>query len=276
MNYNPFLFLNSSQPIGIFDSGIGGLTVANAIHKLLPSESLIYYGDTAHFPYGDKSPEAISAYSKGVAEFLLTKNCKAIVIACNTASSLGFDTVKKLVGNSIPVINVIDPVIELIRSRKDLHKVGVIGTRGTIKSKVYEHKLLGLNQDLQVQTLATPLLAPMIEEGFFNNNISKTIIHSYLSRPKLKKIDVIVLACTHYPLIKPEIVAYYKDKVEIIDNAQVAAIYTKKKLAELNLLSNAEKPKHLFYVSDFTTSFQNSTKVFFADKVNLELKNIWK
>lgn len=276
MNYNPFLFLNSSQPIGIFDSGIGGLTVANAIHKLLPSESLIYYGDTAHFPYGDKSPEAISAYSKGVAEFLLTKNCKAIVIACNTASSLGFDTVKKLVGNSIPVINVIDPVIELIRSRKDLHKVGVIGTRGTIKSKVYEHKLLGLNQDLQVQTLATPLLAPMIEEGFFNNNISKTIIHSYLSRPKLKKIDAIVLACTHYPLIKPEIVAYYKDKVEIIDNAQVAAIYTKKKLAELNLLSNAEKPKYLFYVSDFTTSFQNSTKVFFVDKVNLELKNIWK
>ncbi len=268
--------MNSTQPIGIFDSGIGGLTVANAIHKLLPSESLIYYGDTAHFPYGDKSPEAISKYSEGVAKFLISKNCKAIVIACNTASSLGFETVKKLVGDSILVINVIDPVIELIENLNHINRVGVIATKGTIKSKVYDTKLLKIDREIQVQTLATPLLAPMIEEGFFNNNISKTIIHSYLSRPKLKKIDAIILACTHYPLIKPEIAAYYKAKIEIIDNALVTAEYIKIKLKELDLLSDSKNPKLQFYVSDFTTSFQNSTKVFFEDKVHLELKNIWK
>lgn len=267
--------MSSALPIGIFDSGIGGLTVASVINKLLPKEQLIYFGDTAHLPYGDKSPEAIKYYSLKIGKFLADKNCKAIVIACNTASSHGYHDLVQFLGSEIPILNVIDPVVETIVNSGKYHKIGVIGTKSTIKSDVYARKIREKDSKIAVASVATPLLAPMIEEGFFNNTISKTVINSYLSSPKLKKIDSLILACTHYPLIKPEISAFYNGNVDIINTADIVAAHVSHRLQQLQLLNTGEAAKHQFYVSDYTGSFENSTKLFFGEKIHLKLQPIW-
>lgn len=267
---------HASDPIGIFDSGIGGLTVANAIHQKLPNESIIYFGDTAHLPYGDKSPDSIKYYSIRISQFLLKHHAKMIVIACNTASSMAFDTVIDFVSGQVPVINVIDPVVDTVAALKNLQKVGVIGTKGTIKSDIYAKKLKAKSKKIEVASLATPLLAPMIEEGFFNNKISRSIIASYLSNRRFNKIDSLILACTHYPLIKPEIEEYYSNKINIIDSAGVVANHVQQVLKEHQMLSKNKKPKHHFYVSDFTNSFEESTKNFFKSKIHLEEVEMWK
>jgi glutamate racemase len=264
------------SPIGVFDSGIGGLTVADAIQKILPFEKLIYFGDTAHLPYGDKAPESIRSYSVRIADFLLEQGCKMIVIACNTASSIAYETVKKHVGNKAIVVDVINPVVEEVSSMKKVHHVGVIGTRATIRSNAYMNRITGLNPKMKVSSLATPLLAPMIEEGFFNNKISRTIINSYLSRPKIKKIDALILACTHYPLIKPEIEEYYKKNIFIVDAADIVAHRVHHLLGAHQLLNPGTKGKHRFFISDFTKSFEESTKIFFRGKIRLEHLNLWK
>jgi len=236
---------------------------------------LIYFGDTAHLPYGDKSPEAIKHFSLKIAQFLLEKQCKMIVIACNTASSLAYNDLVACIGNKIPVLNVIDPVVDFVAAEKQLKCVGVIGTKATIHSDLYAKKLQLARPGIEVKSLATPLLAPMIEEGFFSNTISKTVIHSYLTSPKLKNIDSLILACTHYPLIQAEIEEFYHEKVTIINSAAIVAQSVQKKLAELNLLSKVEAKKHQFFVSDYTSSFEKSTKLFFGEKIQLKLKNIW-
>lgn len=264
----------SSDPIGIFDSGIGGLTVASAISEALPSENIIYFGDTAHLPYGDKSPDSIKYYSIRIADFLLEKKAKCIVIACNTASSIAYEAVKKHTGGRVPVVSVIEPTVKRITDSFDKGKIGVIGTKGTVKSDVYRKKLQEANPALDVVSLATPLLAPMIEEGFFNNKISKTVIDSYLSRPKLKKIDALILACTHYPLIRKEIASFYSKNTAIIDSAEAVALRVKELLSEKELL-NKGKSSRKFFVSDFTQSFQESTKIFFKGKISLEHYPIW-
>jgi glutamate racemase len=163
----------SLGPIGIFDSGIGGLTVASAIHKILPREPLVYFGDTAHFPYGEKSADALRYYAIRISQFLLRHDCKMIVIACNTASSVAYKTVVDFVGDGIPVVNVIDPVVKEIVSNRQIKKVGIIATKATVKSDMYAKKIHALNKKVEVSSLATPLLAPMIEEGFFDNKISR-------------------------------------------------------------------------------------------------------
>ena len=267
--------MSSPLPIGIFDSGIGGLTVANAIRKILPNEQLIYFGDTAHMPYGDKSPEAIKFYSLKIAKFLLDKQCKVIVIACNTASSHAFHELLHFLGDQVPIINVIDPVVDMMVKKGQDKKIGVIGTKSTIRSDIYAKKFKAENPDIEVSSLATPLLAPMIEEGFFDNNISKTVINSYLSSSKLKKIDSLILACTHYPLIKPEISSFYKGKVNIINTAEIVAQHVKDRLADLKLLNDEPAKKHQFFVSDYTPSFAKSTRLFFGEKINLTLYPIW-
>jgi glutamate racemase len=266
----------SNQPIGIFDSGIGGLTVANAIQEAMPNESLIYFGDTAHFPYGEKSPEAIESYSIKIADFLIKNNCKMIVIACNTASSIAYEAVKKHLAGKAPVVSVIDPVVKAVSDLYTEGRIGVIATKATVKSDMYNQKIMEQNSKLEVMSLATPLLAPMIEEGFYNNKISKTIIESYLSKPKLKKIDALILACTHYPLIRKEIEEYYKNKVKIIDSAEIVAAYTKALLKKENLLTTKTTKKHHFYVSDYTQSFEQSSRFFFKGKIQLEHYHLWK
>lgn len=268
--------LKATQPIGIFDSGIGGLTVANAIAKALPKEQLIYFGDTAHLPYGDKSPDSIKYYSIRIAQFLMQKHCKMIVVACNTASALAYETVKDFVGGKVPVIDVVEPVVDEIVKDKTNKHIGVIATKGTIKSDIYAKKIKEINKHLSVASQATPLLASMIEEGFFNNKISRTIIFDYLSRPKLKKIDSLVLACTHYPLIRKEVEEFYKGKIKIYDNAEVVAKRVAATLKALKLLSSAKNNHHHFYVSDYTKSFEESSRFFFPSKIKLEQAAIWK
>lgn len=263
--------MSSALPIGIFDSGIGGLTVAGAIHRILPNEQLIYFGDTAHLPYGDKSPEAIKSYSLNIGRFLLSQNCKMIVIACNTASSHAYQELVKEIGNQVPIINVIDPVVDTLVQTKKYHNIGVIGTKSTIQSGLYASKIHQIDPGIKVSSLATPLLAPMIEEGFFDNNISHTVIQSYLSSPKLKGIDSLVLACTHYPLIKTEISEYYHGNVDIINTAEIVAEYVKDQLELLQLLNSGQPKSHRFYVSDYTKSFEKSTRLFFGEKISLKL-----
>lgn len=263
--------MKNNAPIGIFDSGIGGLTVASAITRALPNEHTIYFGDTAHMPYGDKSPELIKRYSAQIADFLLSKGCKAIVIACNTASSLAFKEVQARAGKHIPVINVIDPVAAYVTHNYQGKKIGVIGTKGTIGSGIYPKKIKKLDKGANVTSLATPLLAPMIEEGFFNNNISRTIINSYLSKKNIVDANVVILACTHYPLIKKDIMQFYGKRADVIDSSDVVAQHVQAVLAKNNLLNTATKPgKHVFYVSDYTDSFEKSTRAFFGQQIDLK------
>ena len=261
--------------IGIFDSGIGGLTVANAITRRLSKESLIYFGDTAHLPYGDKSEDLIKDFSLSIANFLIeTKECKAIVIACNTASAVAYEHLRDKHQGSIPIINVIDPIIEAIVKDDKIFKVGLIATQTTINSKVYQEKLQRRNPTLQVEVLATPLLAPMIEEGYANDNISQAVIENYLKNAKFKDIDALILGCTHYVLIKDEISDYFDGKVKLFDSTDILAEKLENILDNENLLSKTKKEKDHFYVSDLTKGFQKSASRFYENNIELELKKL--
>ncbi len=259
-----------NKPIGIFDSGIGGLTVANAVLKQLPEESIIYYGDTAHLPYGDKSKELIRTYATQITDFLLhEKECKAIVIACNTASAAAYEVLRDKFKGSIPVINVIDPMIEAVIADEEVKHVGVIATKTTIASGVYKEKFNRRKPNLQYSELATPLLASMIEEGYYDNKISHAVLENYLSNSVLKDIDALVLACTHYPLIKKEIAEYYQGKVKIFDSAEVVAKKLKWILEKENRISDKKMAEDVFYVSDYTESFEKTTRLFYRKPVHL-------
>ena len=264
-----------NRPIGIFDSGIGGLTVAHAIKTLLPAEDLIYFGDTAHLPYGDKSEAAIQVYSIKIADILLKKGCKVIVIACNSASSAAYELLREYVRKDTHVINVIDPMVDLVTSQFSSARIGLIGTKRTVQSGVYARKVREANRDITLQSLATPLLAPMIEEGFFNNQISHEIIAQYLSDPSLENIEALILACTHYPLIKKEINGYYGGKMTILDSSETVAQALQRYLASEGLLNTSHEPDHRFLVTDFTESFESSARMFFHESVKLEKHSLW-
>ena len=262
-----------NSPIGIFDSGIGGLTIAQSIKELLPNESIIYFGDTKHLPYGEKSAKAIQEFSKNISDFLKKKNCKAIVIACNSASSVAFDIVKENT-NNIEVFNVIDPVVDYVNENCNNCNVGVIGTKATISSDIYSEKILQKNKNQTVNSLATPLLAPMIEEGFINEEISKTIIQNYLNNPTLKDINSLILACTHYPLIQKEIEEFYNNEINVIDSANIIAKHIKTKLNHLDLLSDTDNSENQFFVSNYTKSFEKSAKFFSQEEIKLTEINL--
>lgn len=263
------------QPIGIFDSGIGGLTVAHAIKKKLPNENLIYFGDTAHLPYGDKSEAAIQAYSIRITEILLQKGCKVIVIACNSASSAAYELLQEYVNRKTHIINVIDPMVDLVTKQLAGKNVGLIGTKRTVQSGVYTRKVHEANKGISLKSVATPLLAPMIEEGFFNNQISHEIIAQYLSDPELNNIDALILACTHYPLIKNQIDQYYQQKMQILDSSEVVATALRSYLEHEQLLNDEPAPSHHFLVSDYTDSFESSARLFFHESVHLEKHGLW-
>ncbi len=265
----------NNSPIGIFDSGIGGLTLANELQKLLPNERIIYFGDTAHLPYGDKSPTAIQAYSIKICNVLLQQNCKSIIIACNSASSAAFDLVKTYVGSKADVFNVIDPIVQYVGQHHKNKKVGVIGTKQTIFSNIYKSKIDSLGENIEVCSLATPLLAPMIEEGFYSHTIAKSVIEEYLSQPELEGIDALILGCTHYPLIKNEISEFYQHKIDVIDYSSIVSASVAETLLSTEKNAIELQGRHHFYVSDFTESFQKSTRIFFGEEIDLELYKIW-
>jgi glutamate racemase len=262
------------QPIGIFDSGVGGLTVAQAIKQILPGEQLIYFGDTAHLPYGDKSEEAIRFYSSRITEFLLDHNSKIILVACNSASASAFEFLKKEYGDKTILIDVINPVVDYISTR-NYTKLGVIGTKRTISSGTYEQKIAQISPATEVVSLATPLFVPMIEEGFIFDDISNAIIRTYLSSEALNNIQALILGCTHYPIIRNQISKFFNFNVEVIDSARLVSVILREVLEKHNLLNDSLSVQDQFYVSDYTSYFEKIARMFFDGDINLKKADIW-
>lgn len=265
--------MSGLRPIGIFDSGIGGLTVARAIHDLLPDESILYFGDTAHLPYGEKSPELIQRYSARIAKHLVKSGCKAIVVACNSASSNALQAIISEVGPNIPVVDMVTPVVRYL-SHTGAHasQVGLIGTRATIASGLYHRCFKDLSSNVELISKATPLLASAIEEGFFNDSIPQAVLDAYFSDETFKNIDSMILGCTHYPLIKSEVKNLLPSGVTVIDSPSIVAEALKSVLTETGekeCVSN-QKVGHHFQVSDLTENFKFSARHFFGDDLTLE------
>ena len=269
-------------PIGIFDSGIGGLTVARAVCDLLPNESIFYFGDTAHLPYGEKSPELIRKYSTRIALHLVNSGCKAIVVACNSASSNSLRQVVDAVGESIPVIDMVHPVVEAICSEESSEsvsdcnkKVGLIGTRATISSGLYKSAVEALNQtrgsSIDLISRPTPLLASAIEEGFYNNTIPGAVLEAYLEDGYFSEVDSMILGCTHYPLVRDEVMSMLPKSVEVIDSPKIVALALKSKLENLGLLNaDSAVSSNRFQVSDLTENFRLGAQRFFSSDIDLE------
>lgn len=269
-------------PIGIFDSGIGGLTVARAACDLLPNESIFYFGDTAHLPYGEKSPELIRKYSTRIALHLVNSGCKAIVVACNSASSNALSQVVDAVGESIPVIDMVHPVVEAICSEESSEsisdcskKVGLIGTRATISSGLYKSAVEALNQtrgsSIDLISRPTPLLASAIEEGFYNDTIPGAVLEAYLEDGYFSEVDSMILGCTHYPLVRDEVMSMLPKSVEVIDSPKIVALALKSKLEKLGLLNaDSAVSSNRFQVSDLTENFRLGAQRFFSSDIDLE------
>ncbi|HEX2967869.1 MAG TPA: glutamate racemase [Bacteroidales bacterium] len=265
----------NEQPIGIFDSGVGGLTVAHAVKQALPGESIVYFGDTAHLPYGDKSAESIRSYSEKITQFLLEEHrAKAVLIACNSASASAFDSLKNTYKDKTILIDVIDPVVQYMGTSK-YRKIGVIGTKRTISSGTYEKKIKEQSPSVTVISMATPLLVPMIEEGFIFDDISNAIIRAYLSDQSLAGIEALILGCTHYPIIKNQISKIFNFNVDVVDSAKVVSIKVREALESKNLLNTSRKAKDLFFVSDYTPYFEKIARMFFEGRIDLQKADIW-
>lgn len=270
----------NSRPIGIFDSGVGGMTVLAEIAKELPNEDLIYLGDTKNFPYGDKSKENIIKISKKCVEFLISKNVKLIIIACGTATSQALEELRKEI--NIPILGIISPTVDSIRkSLKGNSKsiVGVIATEGTIRSNKWEQELKEKIEDITVINKACPLLAPMAEQGWIENKVAKETIKEYMLVFKNKNIDKLILGCTHYPLFKELIKKELGNDVEIINTGEKIAKYIKDYLNEQN--ANNDKTNNAdckIYLTDTECNFINVAKKLLKDenvkdkiiKVNVE------
>jgi glutamate racemase len=264
----------NNQPIGIFDSGVGGLTVAHAVKQVLPGESIVYFGDTAHLPYGDKSEEAIRYYSCKITEFLLEHDAKVVLVACNSASASAYDHLKKEFADRTIILDVIDPVIDYISNSK-YNKIGVIGTKRTISSGTYENKVGQKSPDKVIVSMATPLLVPMIEEGFIFDDISNAIIRTYLSNNLLNGIEALILGCTHYPIIKNQISKFFNFNVEVVDSARAVSVILRDVLENNNLLNESGIVMDQFFISDYTLYFEKIAKMFFEGEINLRKADIW-
>lgn len=247
--------MNAIGPIGVFDSGVGGLTVVDEIMKQLPNEQIIYFGDTARVPYGNKSKKTIIRYSNQIVNFLLSKNIKAIVIACNTASAFALESIVSEV--SIPVVGVIKPGARIAASVTKNSNIGIIGTKGTISSGIYQRFLNEIAAEVKVYGKACPLFVPLVEEGWINDPITFDVAKRYLSEFLDYNIDTLVLACTHYPLLRDTIASVVGDKVNLVNPAYETAKTLKQVLKANNIESKVISGKYEFYVSDGVDRFNN-------------------
>ena len=241
--------------IGVFDSGVGGLTVAREIMNQLPNENIVYFGDTARVPYGSKSKETIITFSKQIAEFLRTKNVKAIVIACNTASAFALEALKK--DMDIQVIGVIEPGARTAAETTKNNKIGVIGTEGTVNSGIYTDYLREIKPEALVYSRACPLFCPLVEENWLYDSVTIEVADRYLSELKGYGVDTLVLGCTHYPLLRHTIQKVMGDGVQLVNPAYETALTLKRVLEEQGLEQQEwRKPEHEFYVSDGADKFR--------------------
>ena len=262
-NRNDLKIEKRSAPVGVFDSGVGGLTVAREIMRHLPSENIVYFGDTARVPYGSKSKDNIIRYSRQIIHFLQTKGVKAIVIACNTASALALDVVSKEC--DIPIIGVVVPGARAALAATQTKKIGVIGTEGTIRSAMYEKIIQEMDPEATVIGKACPLFVPLVEEGFAKHHVTEEIIDYYLASFMDSDIDSLILGCTHYPLLRSRIREYFGDKINLVNPAYETAMDLKNLLKKYDLenkdiLSAEEEnkghPTYSFYVSDAADKFK--------------------
>lgn len=252
-----------NAPIGVFDSGVGGLTVAREIMRQLPKEKLVYFGDTARVPYGSKSQTTIIRYTKQIVRFLQTKQVKAIVVACNTASAFALEEVSKTL--SIPIIGVVKPGAKVAAETTRNGKIGVIGTEGTIDSKIYTRVIHQQNENAQVLGKACPLFVPLVEEGWLNDPVTVQVAQRYLAPLINTGIDTLIMGCTHYPLIRSTIQDVLGDGVQLINPAYETARTLTQMLEEQDLLNTEEsffKNQYEFYVSDAAEKFMK-----FADSI---------
>lgn len=249
--------LNKSAPVGVFDSGVGGLTVAREIMRHLPNENIVYFGDTARVPYGSKSKDTIIRYSRQIINFLKTKGVKAIVIACNTASALALDVVQE--ESDVPIIGVVEPGARAALAATKTKKIGVIGTEGTIRSAMYEKIIQGFDSEASVIGKACPLFVPLVEEGFAKHHVTEEIIDYYLASFMKTDIDSLILGCTHYPLLRSRIREYVGEKITLVNPAYETAMDLKN-LLEGNGLANTHREQehgtYSFYVSDAADKFK--------------------
>ncbi|MFQ5681423.1 MAG: glutamate racemase [Candidatus Omnitrophota bacterium] len=238
-----------NRPIGVFDSGIGGLTVVKAIRRCLPKENIVYFGDTARVPYGSKSANTILRFSLDNTLFLLKKNVKVVVVACNSAASCALDKVKAYF--RLPVIGVISGGARQAARASKNSRIGIIATRATVASQAYQRQIKKIRPGAQVFTQACPLFVPLIEEGRTKDKVTETIARDYLSHLIAKKIDTLILGCTHYPLLKPLIARIMGRGVRLIDSAAAVAAEVKDLLTEKDLLRpRNDRPKCDYYFSD--------------------------
>lgn len=257
----------SSRPIGIFDSGVGGLTVLKEVEKLLPQENIIYLGDTARVPYGSKSKSTIIKFSTENILFLLRKRVKLVIIACNTASSLALDYLQNIF--SIPIIGVINSGVEKALAVTEKERISVIGTKSTIESQRYDKEIHQRNPKIKVFSKACPLFVPLVEQGMFSGKIVDDVISLYLKDIRKSNVDTLILGCTHYPMLKESISKYLKDTY-IVDSAYTVANYAKKILSENNLLSRRSKPgRKQFFATDDTKGFMQLAGIFLKRKIGL-------
>jgi glutamate racemase len=256
-----------ARPIGIFDSGIGGLTVLKEIARVLPGEHLIYLGDTARLPYGNKSPATITRYALEATHFLLDKHIKLLVVACNTASAVSLKTLEDRF--RIPVVGVIQPGARRAVEATRTGRIGVIGTEGTVKSEAYPRAIRQISPRVRVFPQPCPLFVPIVEEGLSENGIAQATADFYLRGMKKYGIDILVLGCTHYPLLKRVIRKTIGPQVALVDSARETAREVLQVLTK-NHLQNSRRPKggrRLFYVTDYPERFQKVGEKFLGAKL---------
>jgi glutamate racemase len=259
----------SSYHIGMFDSGMGGLTVLDAVQKALPHESIVYFGDTARLPYGEKSPDTVARYAIENSIFLMEHNIKVLVVACNTAASVSMDKLRKIF--NIPMVDVIQPGAEKAVEVSRSGRIGVLATKGTIRSDAYQNLICKLQPRAHVVPMACPLLVPLIEEGLMQHPATKLILHDYLKPLLQEKVDTILLGCTHYPSLKSMIEECVGKDILVVDSATTCA----QKVAEILHNHSLKRPQlepvsHQFFVSDNPEKFRSLSKYF----TNVELADV--
>lgn len=268
----------NTAPIGIFDSGLGGLTIVQQVMRQLPHERILYFGDTAHLPYGDKSPAQLRQYARDITRFLIDQGVKAIAVACNTATAVALDVVKETAG-TLPVYEVIGPAVRQALAHSPHKIIGVIGTRTTVGSGAYTRSIQALDANAQVISLATPLLVPLIEEGWKDTPVMQMVLATYLTPKHFSAVDSLVLGCTHYPLVEHLIQAHldatFPQPVQVINSASAVAAEMKADLELRGLLNpDIQPPAHTFFVSDLTPGFQAHASLFLQQDVRLQLQKL--
>jgi glutamate racemase len=266
--------MKENQPIGIFDSGVGGLTLLKGIKSILPNESLIYLGDTARVPYGTKSPKVVRKFSLQIAHFLENFGIKALVVACHTASSTALSELKTEMG--MPVVGVIEPAVKRAINSTKNKNVGIIGTKTTIESKSYQSLIQKLAPKVSVIAVSAPLLVPLVEEGWLAKDATRIILREYVSPLKKGGSDTLVLGCTHYPLLKNLFMEELGETVTLIDTSSETALHLKDILKKSSLLNNNTKsPHYSFYVSDDPDKFSKLAQLFLGEKIaTVKLANL--